>query len=178
MIWGYQHMLAQKIVYENLEYFKNLCEFYWFFLCDFFNQNRLITQNHRLLTSSIEFGDIRRFLAQKIRQEKLRKFIKILNNIKCLYITFCAQMSRYSHYIYFLQEAFSNFGLRVLEHFGPRKIYKFTKVLNYVKSSCIIFYVRMSRYFNYIYFLLEKLTYFGLKGYWKFSSKGIGTLWA
>ena len=175
MIWGCQHILAQKFLYENLEYFKNLCEFYWFFLCDFFTQNRLITQNHRLLTSSIQFGDIRRFLAQKIRQEKLTKFIKILNNIKSLYITFSAQMSMYSHYIYFLQEAFSNFGLVILEHFGPRKIYKFTKVLNYIKSSCIIFCVKMPRYSNYIYFLLEKLTYFGLKGYWKFSSEGIGS---
>ena len=70
------------------------------------------------LDSSIQFGGIGTFWGQKIRQEKLTKFTKILNYIKSSCIIVCTKMSRYSHYIYFLQEKSTHFGLRILTNFG------------------------------------------------------------
>ena len=43
------------------------------------------------------------------------------------------------------------------------KLTKFTKILNYFKSSCIMFCTKMFSYPNYIYFLLENSTHFGLE---------------
>ena len=40
---------------------------------------------------------------------------------------------------------------------------KFTKILNYIKSSCIIFSTKMFRYSHYIYFLQAKSTHFALR---------------
>ena len=54
-------------------------------------------------------------LTQKIIQEKLIKFKKILNYIKSSYIIFCAEMFGYSHFLYCLQEESIHFGLRVLK---------------------------------------------------------------
>ena len=39
----------------------------------------------------------------------------------------------------------------------------FTKTLNYINFSCVIFSVKMPRYFYYIYCLQEELTHFGLR---------------
>ena len=39
----------------------------------------------------------------------------------------------------------------------------FTKILNYTKSSCIIFCVKRSRYSHYTHCSQEKLTHFGLR---------------
>ena len=42
-----------------------------------------------------------------------------------------------------------------------KKSMKFTKVLNYIKSSCIIYEAKMFGYYHYIYFLQEESIHFG-----------------
>ena len=43
------------------------------------------------------------------------------------------------------------------------KLTNFTKILNYIKYSCIISCAKMYRYSNNIYILQDKSTYFGLR---------------
>ena len=65
---------------------------------------------------------------------------------------FSVKMSRYSHYIYFLQEkstyfnrrVLTNFGSGVSGHFEPKESYKknqqnLQEFVNHIKSSCMIF---------------------------------------
>ena len=40
------------------------------------------------------------------------------------------------------------------------KLLKFTKVLNYIKSLCIIFCVKMTKYSQYIYYSQKELKHF------------------
>ena len=69
------------------------------------------------IVRTIWFGGIGTFWAQKVIQEKLTKFRKILNCIKSPCIMLCAKLFGYSHYIYCLQEESIHFGLRVLKKF-------------------------------------------------------------
>ena len=107
--------------------------------------------------------------AQKITQEELTKFIKILNYIKCWYIIFFGKMSEDSHYIYCLQNESKIFGLRVSisfdlgvsVQFEPKNIIqekslKFAKIFNYTKTSSIIFYPKLRRYLHYLYCLHQE----------------------
>ena len=95
--------------------------------------------------SSISFGGIGTFSAQKLIQEELTKFTKILNYIKSSCIVFWPKMPGYSHYMYYLQKESTHcdlkvlikFCLKVLGHFGPKKSYKKNqqnaqKFLNYI----------------------------------------------
>ena len=50
---GYRDILGQKIICEKLIQFKNLYEFYRFFLRDFLTQNVLIPLNHILLLKQV-----------------------------------------------------------------------------------------------------------------------------
>ena len=74
--------------------------------------------------------------------------------------------------------------LRYWNTLGPknhvRKIKKkLAKVLKYIKSSCIIFCVKMFGYSHYIYILLRKRNNtFWPKGIDKFHSRGIQIFWA
>ena len=51
------------------------------------------------------------------------------------------------------------------QKYHTRKIDKFTKILNHIKSSCIIFCTKMFRYshYIYIYYLQEESTNFSLR---------------
>ena len=79
---------------------------------------------------------------------------------------FCTKMSRYFHYIYFLNKksthchlrVLTNFDLGVSGHFEHKKITqdkftKFTRTLNYIKSSCMIFSAKIIGYYQVMYFL-------------------------
>ena len=140
---------------------------------------RWILQEHG---SSMQLDGIRTFWAQNIRQENLTKFTKILKYIKLSCIFFFSKMFRYSHYIHFLQEKSTHFGLRVLtklglcvsRHLGVRKSNKTHKGLNYIKSSHIIFSAKISRYSHYIYFLQEEWTYFYLRALKNFGLRKLG----
>ena len=60
------------------------------------------------------------------------------------------------------------YDLGVSKQFGPKKSYKKNwqssqKVLNYTKSSNIIFCPKLFWYFQYIYYLQKELTHFGLQ---------------
>ena len=62
----------------------------------------------------------------------------------------------------------NNMYIGVSGQSGPKKTIKekftlFTKVLNYVKSSCIIFYIKMSQYSQYTYCLQKESTHCGLR---------------
>lgn len=55
--------------------------------------------------------------------------------------------------------------LCILPQFGPKKMTQeklamFTKILNYTKSPCIIFYAKIPQYSYYIYCLHEESTHF------------------
>ena len=79
-------------------------------------------------------------------------FQKSLNWIKLSLIT-----NQYQQFV--ILEYQHNFGPKNY----PRKSIAFTKILNYTKSSCIIFYAKMSQYYHYTNLLQKKLLYFGLK---------------
>ena len=61
----------------------------------------------------------------------------------------------------------SSMRVGVLGHFWPknhtRKINSIHKILKYTRSSCIIFYIKISQYSRYIYCLQKESTHFGVK---------------
>ena len=59
-------------------------------------------------------------LSLKNYAKKLKKFTKFLNYIKSSCVIFCDKMFKYSHYIYYLQDESTNFGVRVLRNFDLR----------------------------------------------------------
>ena len=79
---------------------------------------------------------------------------------------FCTKMSRYFHYIYFLNKksthchlrVLTNFDLGVSGHFEHKKSHKTNlqnsqEFLNYIKSSCMIFSAKIIGYYQVMYFL-------------------------
>ena len=100
-------------------------------------------RNNQLNISSIEYGGIRTFWAQKIRLEKFTKSINIFE----LYQDFLLQVSTYSNL-----RVLTNFGLGVSGHFGDKRSEKFKKILNYIKSSCIIVCTKMLFFFIFLVF--------------------------
>ena len=70
-------------------------------------------------------------LCSKTRQEKLLKFIKILNYIKLLCIIFCVKMSYYPQYLYYWQKELKYFGLeilavyRILKHLELKQVFMY-----------------------------------------------------
>ena len=84
-------------------------------------------------------------------------------------------MSRYCHYIYFLQAESAHFGLKVLTNFdlkvsGHSKLYQ-VFMHNFFVSKCLdilMLYIFLTREMNTIW----------LKGFDEFWSGGIATFWA
>ena len=87
------------------------------------------------------------FWDQKIKQEILTKFTKILNYIKSSCMMFCAKLFQYFQYILPRKKS-AHFGLEVPKHYWSggfetfwthkiiqEKLKNVTKVLNYIKSS-------------------------------------------
>ena len=71
-------------------------------------------------------GSIKKHWAEKIRQEKLPKFIKLLDYNKSSCLIFCVKMSQYSQY---LQNELKHFDLEILVvywelgHFEPYQVF-------------------------------------------------------
>ena len=73
-------------------------------------------------------------------QEKSAIFTKILNYSSSSHKMFCAKMSRYFHYTYFLQ----------------KKSVIPTNIWNYTNFLCIMLCAKMFRYFHYSYTATKK----------------------
>ena len=109
LIWKF----LNKVMYRDLS------------LDIFWHSITRVTEKREMFAIVYELWNIGTFWTQKIIQEKSTKFIKILNYIKSSCITFCVQMSRYSEYIYCLQEISTDFGLKVLINFGLKVLKHF-----------------------------------------------------
>lgn len=95
-----------------------------------------------------------------------------MDYIKSLYIVFRAKMTIYSHCIFltrridiFWSSDVDKLWSGLIRTFFaqkciPKKLTKFSKVLYYIKSSCINFCVKMSEYFYYIHYLQKESTHF------------------
>ena len=53
-IWEFRENLAQEFIHHDLNYFKNIYQFYQFFLSDFFGQNVLAPPDQNVLIPPYE----------------------------------------------------------------------------------------------------------------------------
>ena len=149
-----------KLIKETLN-FKDTMIFLLQELGFVINQEKLV-----MIPSSIWFGGIKTCWAQKITQEKSTKFIKTFELYK-FFVPNCSD----------IPNVFINIETFWAQKAIPEKLTKFTKILNYVKSSGIMFCAEMLGCSGYIY-LARRINTFWLKGFDKFWSGGIETIWA
>ena len=119
-----------------------------------------------MIPSNIWFGGIKTCWAQKITQEKSTKFIKTFELYK-FFVPNCSD----------IPNVFINIETFWAQKTTPEKFTKFTKILNYVKSSGIMFCAEMLGCSGYI-FLARRINTFWLKGFDKLWSGVIETIWA
>ena len=99
-IWEFRENLAQKFIHQDLNYFKNIYQFYQFFLSDFFGQNVLAPPDQNVLIPPYQnvciifvqniYWEYQNSLAQRIIHKALIQFKIFVNfvNFFCEFFWF------------------------------------------------------------------------------------------
>lgn len=133
----------------------------------FFGYYHVLYSSHCMHSSGIQFGGIRTFWVKKKlkRYQKIRKLklkISKIHKDSELHQVF---INNFGAKHYFGLRALKNICLGVLVHLTQENLAQFSK-LSYIKSLCILFSVRMTRYSYYIYVSYKANWHILVQAYW------------